>query len=109
MESSVGDRRSVDIPIFRCHHITHRRALPYNITQKEVGNLSIRTSYHALRHQGQAHRIPINHPLIYLEAIMADNQGRIKRSPLLTHPLSGRAGLLREIGAHHDHGAVSDA
>ena len=40
---------------------------------------------------------------------MADNQGRIKRSPLLTHPLSGRSGLLREIGASHDHGVVSDA
>ena len=40
---------------------------------------------------------------------MADNQGRIKRSPLLTHPISGRAGLIREIGASHGHGAVSDA
>ena len=108
MEPSVGDQRSVDIPILRCHHIANRRALPYIITGKGVGNLPIRTSYHALRHQGQAHRIPINHPLICLEAIKADNQGRIIRSPLLTYPLSGRAGLLREISAHHNHGAVSD-
>lgn len=40
---------------------------------------------------------------------MPDNKGRIKRSRLLSHPLGGRAGLVREIGASLDHGSVFDA
>ena len=40
---------------------------------------------------------------------MAYNKGGIKRSRLHTHPLAGRAGLLREIGASHNHGVVLDA
>ena len=37
---------------------------------------------------------------------MTDNKGLVKRSQLLAHPLIGRAGLLREVGAFQDHGAV---
>ena len=37
---------------------------------------------------------------------MTDNKGLIRPSQLLAHPLIGRAGLLREIGAFQDHGAV---
>ena len=40
---------------------------------------------------------------------MSTNKGRIKRSPLLTLPLGGRVGLLREIGAVTDHGTMVEA
>ena len=41
--------------------------------------------------------------------VMAENKERIKRSPLFGNSLVGRAGLLREIGASYDHGAVTSA
>ena len=44
-----------------------------------------------------------------LSIIMAEKKGRIKRSQLFSHSLAGRAGLLREIGASYDHGAVTRA
>ena len=40
---------------------------------------------------------------------MSTQKGRIKRSPLLTLPLGGRVGLLREIGAVTDHGTMIEA
>ena len=41
---------------------------------------------------------------------MADNnQGRLQPSQILNHPLGGRIGLLREIGASKDGSAASDA
>ena len=40
---------------------------------------------------------------------MSAKKGRIKRSPLLTLPLGGRVGLLREIGAVTDHGTMFEA
>lgn len=40
---------------------------------------------------------------------MSANKGRIKRSPILTLPLGGRVGLLREIGPATDHGTMFEA
>ena len=40
---------------------------------------------------------------------MPNNKEDNKRSRILAHPLSGRAGLLREIGSSQDHGAVFSA
>lgn len=40
---------------------------------------------------------------------MAENNGRIKRSRILTHPLGGRVALLREVGTIQDFSAVQDA
>ena len=42
-------------------------------------------------------------------AIIAGKKERIKRSPLFSNSLAGRAGLLREIGATYDYGAVTSA
>ena len=39
----------------------------------------------------------------------APQRERIKRSSLFSHSLAGRAGLLREIGASYDVGAVTSA
>ena len=44
-----------------------------------------------------------------LSRIMAREKERIKRSQLFSHSLAGRAGLLREIGASYDHGAITRA
>ena len=44
-----------------------------------------------------------------LSTIVARKKERIKRSQLFSHSLAGRAGLLREIGASYDHGAVTRA
>ena len=41
--------------------------------------------------------------------IPAQKKERIKRSQLFSRSLAGRAGLLREIGASYDHGAVTSA
>lgn len=40
---------------------------------------------------------------------MPNNKGGIKKSRIIAHPLSGRAGLLREIGSSKDQGAEFDA
>ena len=40
---------------------------------------------------------------------MAERKWRITRSQLFSHSLAGRAGLLREIGACYDHGAITRA
>lgn len=39
---------------------------------------------------------------------MADNKKRIQQSQCLANPLSGRAGLLRELGTTYNHSAVSN-
>ena len=44
-----------------------------------------------------------------LSTIMAQRKERMKQFPLFSHSLVGRAGLLREIGASYDHGAVTSA
>ena len=44
-----------------------------------------------------------------LSTIKPRRKERIKRSALFSNTLAGRAGLLREIGASYDHGAVTSA
>lgn len=51
----------------------------------------------------------INQPTAALKAIMSDNQGRVKRSCLLTRPLISKISLLRKIGTSYNHGAAFGA
>ena len=56
-----------------------------------------------------SHTLTPSANLSALWTIMAEKKERIKRSQLFSHSLAGRAGLLREIGASYDHGAVTSA